>query len=469
MPTFRPPQFPLSLKVALWLLLNLVLLASASIGILLFTGGIRPDSILNGPAGRRLETLTDVILAEMRAGGAAEWDAVLRNHGQKNGVEIALFQGAGSRVAGARFDLPDELKASIQAAMPPPMRRGPIGSRSPRILRHTSDPSTWWVILHPARYGPASSMNMVVRVPSLVSLARLLDLHIGLAAGLGAVVLSVLFWLPLVRSITRSLGQLTRATEQFARGRFDARVDDSRRDEIGRLGRAVNRMAGQLDHLVTGQQRFLGDVAHELNSPIGRMQVAVEILDERVPEDLRPAVADVREEVQLMAVLVRELLDFSREQWRAREAVLADIDLAAVAAAMLEHEDPERRVELRVPAGLHVRAEPVLLGRALGNLVRNALRYAGDAGPITLSATRSGQEAIILVEDSGPGVSPEMLPHLGEPFFRGEFARTRESGGVGLGLAIVVRCVRACGGTVQFANRSPKGFVAAIRVATAGA
>lgn len=522
------PSFPLSLKVSLWLLLNLCLLAAIGIGMLLLTG-TRGDTILNGPAGRRLHALTDVIVAELRAGGASEWESVLKRHATSLGVDIALFRMGGQRIAGSAFALPSDLKDFLAAGPlglpprssegdrgmrgprlqpplasnpearfegpPPPLTSGivdhrlegasrpPVGEESfrlgdkrpppglqgglptPRFLRHTSDPSTWWVIMPVPRIVAGPGTCLVVRLPSLLSLARLLDLHIGLMITLAAVVLSVVFWLPLVRSITRSLGQLTRATEHFAQGRFDLRVDESRRDEIGRLGRAVNRMAGQLDHLVTGQQRFLGDVAHELNSPLGRMQVAVSILEERVPEELRPAVADVREEVQLMATLVHELLDYSREQWQARAAVLSAVDLGGVCLSMLDREDPLGRVTLNMPEGLCVRAEPVLLGRALGNLVRNALRYAGHAGPVTIGARRVGAEVEIAVEDEGPGVIPSMLPHLGEPFFRGEFARTRESGGAGLGLAIVVRCARACEGSVQFANRSPKGFVATLRLA----
>ena len=529
----RPSFYPLTLKVSLWLLLNLLLLTASGALLIFAFGGWQRDSLLAGPAGRRLQAITDVIVAEMRAVGPSEWHTVLQRHGEAHGAAIAVYALSGRLLAGEPFALPESVRPLVELMPHPPPReeefapgprasglgrkaetssglprrapgeetlanaaeprgpdlagaagvlngsdgvRRPPGARAgrgvpplPRQWQHTSDPSTWWLVLRaplPAnRVGPGPAMTIVLRVPSLFALARLLDLHVWLLAGLAAVLLSILFWLPFVRSITHALGQLTRATEQFAQGRFAARVDDARRDELGRLGRAVNRMAGQLDHLVTGQQRFLGDVAHELNSPLGRMQVAVSILDERVPPELRPAVADVREEVQLMTNLVRELLDYSRDQWQTRAVALRDVPLADVVAAMLEHEDPAREVVVELPPGIRVRGEPVLLGRALGNLVRNALRYAGGAGPVTLSARRVGADVEITVADEGPGVPAEALPHLGEPFFRGEFARTRESGGVGLGLAIVLRCVRACDGTIQFANRTPRGFVATLRFA----
>ncbi len=120
-----------------------------------------------------------------------------------------------------------------------------------------------------------------------------------------------------------------------------------------------------------------------------------------------------------------------------------------------------------VPEGLAVEADAALLSRALANLVRNALRYAGDAGPITVTALTVGLEAVITVEDCGAGVPADTLGQLGEPFFRPELARSRDAGGVGLGLAIVRGAVEACRGSVRFSNREPRGFRAEVRLAQA--
>jgi two-component system sensor histidine kinase CpxA len=108
-----------------------------------------------------------------------------------------------------------------------------------------------------------------------------------------------------------------------------------------------------------------------------------------------------------------------------------------------------------------------LLARAVGNLVRNALRYAGESAAITLTARRENGTTLIIVEDDGPGVPLGAIERLGEPFYRPESARTRETGGVGLGLAIVRSSVTACGGHVQFSNRTPHGFRAELRLKTA--
>jgi two-component system sensor histidine kinase CpxA len=313
-------------------------------------------------------------------------------------------------------------------------------------------------------YLPASTLLM--QADTLGAIVPLLDLTPWLVAAAAAMGLSVLFWLPLVRSITRSLGQLTRATEQIAEGRFDTRVDDRRRDELGRLGGAVNRMAVQLDRAATGQKRFLGDIAHELGSPIGRLQVAVGILEASAAPSLQPAVDDVREEVQQMSGLVGELLAFTKAGLMPRDAALDAVVLASLAADVLAREGvAASAVTVDIPAGLAARADAPLLNRAVANLVRNALRYAGEAGPVAVTARAEGAEIVLAVEDQGPGVPADTLTRLGEPFYRPEFARTRETGGAGLGLAIVRSAVEACHGTVRFSNREPHGFRAEVRLA----
>ena len=122
---------------------------------------------------------------------------------------------------------------------------------------------------------------------------------------------------------------------------------------------------------------------------------------------------------------------------------------------------------MTLPPDLAVLAEPALLTRALGNLVRNALRYSGPGETIAVSAHREGDRVVITVDDHGPGVPAEALDRLGEPFFRPEAARTRELGGVGLGLSIVRSAVSACGGEVRFTNRIPHGFRAELVIAAA--
>jgi two-component system sensor histidine kinase CpxA len=280
----------------------------------------------------------------------------------------------------------------------------------------------------------------------------------------GTILCSALFWLPLTRSLTRSIAQMTRATEEIAEGRFDAQVSDKRTDELGRLGLAINRMAARLKGFITGQRRFLGDVAHELCSPLARMEVALGILEERADEKALPYVRDVREEVTQMRKLAHELLSFSKAALGENQAGLVSVSVAEVIAQAVRQEHCiNGQVIVDVPDDLQVLAHPDLLCRALANLLRNGIRYAGYAGPIFITARKDKEDIVISVADQGPGVPARELERLFDPFYRLDESRASETGGTGLGLAIVKTCVETCHGTVTAFNRAPNGLEVQLR------
>lgn len=529
-------RFPLSLKISLWLLLNLLLLAAVAVGFFVAQGGLGWTALVAGPTGNRAQAKLNLIGSEVSAASSENRAAVLERFHAAYGADFMIFRGEPDPIAGPKLALPAEVKERVDAMRqgmrlfwlgpgrggprpgpgsfggsdelrltrekmerggPPPLppRREPSeaggfskkekgpppeGRMEPppppdlardrehgRFVARAGQPASFWIgmrigFFDRGRPGPAA---MLVRVDSFWALLRFLEIESWLLGGAGVLALSVVFWLPLVHSITRSLRQLTRATEQIAEGRFDTRVPAaSRRDEIGQLGNSVNRMAARLDAHIHGQKKFLGDVAHELCSPLARLQMASGILDEQAPPALRETVNDVRDEVQQMSALVNELLAFTKAGLQPRDVPLQPVNLAVLAREATAREDSAGRVQLDVAENLEALADPLLLGRALANLVRNALRYAGEAGPITLTARREANHIIVAIEDEGPGVPPEALDRLGEPFFRPELARTREGGGVGLGLSIVRSSVVACGGEVRFANRQPRGFRAEVRL-----
>jgi two-component system sensor histidine kinase CpxA len=310
--------------------------------------------------------------------------------------------------------------------------------------------------LEPGRFVPAV---LLIVSPSLHGGGLFFDLRPWLVVGGTVVVLSALFWLPLVRGITRSLAATTHATGQIAEGRFDVRVPTHRRDELGQLGEAVNRMAQRLEGLVQGQKRFLGDIAHELCSPLARIQMSLGVLEQRLDPRHRAHLDELREEVEQMSGLVGELLSFSKASLGARAVTLEPVDLPSLVETAVRREGARGgEIRVTVPAGLRVQAAPELLQRALANVVRNAVRYASDAGPITISAATEAGGVVVRVQDLGPGVPEASLPRLFDLFYRVDEARTRETGGVGLGLTIVKTCLEACGGTVTCRNLQPRGF-----------
>ncbi|MGC1481938.1 MAG: HAMP domain-containing sensor histidine kinase, partial [Chthoniobacterales bacterium] len=159
-----------------------------------------------------------------------------------------------------------------------------------------------------------------------------------------------------------------------------------------------------------------------------------------------------------MSRLVNELLSFSKAAISAGGVKLEAVNVALAVRAAIEREVGEATVRVTVPDELVVRADDALLERAVGNLVRNAVRFAGDAGPVTVSATADGDRVNLIVEDGGPGVPDAAVGKLFDPFYRVDESRDRETGGVGLGLAIVKSAVEACEGTVRCWNRQPRGF-----------
>jgi two-component system sensor histidine kinase CpxA len=307
--------------------------------------------------------------------------------------------------------------------------------------------------------------TLVVLSSTLSAGGLFFDFRPWLAVGFGVMVLSALLWLPLVRSLTRSIGQMTQATRQIAEGRFDGRVNEQRRDELGSLGQSINRLAARLSGFVVGQKRFLGDIAHELCAPIARIQMALGILEQRADDKNKAYVEDLREEVQHMSSLVNELLSFSKASLGAATTKLTAVRLRDVAAEAIRRESTaDVQVQLEIPDDSLALAEPELLVRALANLLRNAIRYAGSAGPITLSARRENNEIWLTVADCGPGVPEAELARIFDPFYRLDVSRDATTGGVGLGLAIVKTCVESCRGTVSCCNRQPSGLEMTIKL-----
>jgi two-component system sensor histidine kinase CpxA len=260
--------------------------------------------------------------------------------------------------------------------------------------------------------------------------------------------------------MTRSLNAITAASRDIAEGRFDVEVDvNSRRgDELEVLAHAIRQMATRLKTLVDGQKRFLADAAHELRSPLARMTIATALIERTADDKTRHHVADLKEDVELMTHLTDDLLVFARSKLAAAHVSLESTNVREVAASAVRLEAKEADVRLNVDPELRVLATPDLLGRALSNLVRNAVQHANPSGPICIRAMLDGHYATISVADEGPGVPVPDLPAMFVPFRRLEISRDRRSGGVGLGLAIVQSAIELCGGTVSCRNLAPRGF-----------
>ena len=484
-----PRRFPLYVKILFLFFLNLALLAVMF--WVFFQAQFRsgPDWVVPSDAGDRIEAVSEIILDELRQKPLPEWNATLHrfDSGYHDRVRFLVFDGRGQQLAGDPIDLPDEIHKRLSGPPghgpgpepgpgPPegegPPRGPPFGlprDMMPKFMSHTKDPSRYWVIVHSMDRGPdqprGMRLNLVLVSDTLGAGGLFFDVGPWIKIGLAAFALSALLWFPLVRGINRSIAHITHATRQIAEGRFETRVPEGRRDELGELGRAVNQMAARLAGLVAGQKRFLGDVAHELCSPLAKLRVSLGIIEQRAGQDHKTYIDSAEEEAAHIAGLVNELLSFSKASLAAPTASLRSVQVRdAVDKAVHRETTDDGQVQIEIPKGLAVQADMEMLIRALSNLLRNAVRYAGDAGPIAVSAQREENEVKITVADRGPGVPAPDLPRIFDPFYRADASRDRETGGVGLGLAIVKTCIESCGGSVACRNLEPAGFEVTIRL-----
>ena len=315
-----------------------------------------------------------------------------------------------------------------------------------------------------ARQGQPLHGLLVIRAADLSGGGLFFDLKPWVIGGLAVLGLSLVLWTPVFFGITRYLSRLSKTTEAIADGKFDARVGLSRSDELGSLGESIESMASRLDRLVRGQKRFLGDVAHELCSPLARIRTGLGVLEYGLTPEQQARLESIEEDVGELSQLVSEVLAFTKASTAPGSVRLEAVELASVIQLALSRECPGQEAEVQIPEKLSVLADGNLFARAVANVLRNAARHGGDGCALKISAVRQGDEVELRLADNGPGVDPADLPRLFEPFYRPDAARTREAGGVGLGLAIVRSGIEASGGTVRAENASPNGLCVVFRL-----
>ena len=511
-----PRRQSLALKFLYLLIAYLIILVVLPLLSLNARFGIGWDALLQSPVGSHVDSVADAINEQLRASPSASWNGILKNFGGIYQVKYYLFDGNGEQLGGDKINLPPTLAQKLRMMphilkhrLPPPghpFREQPphwrpfdreqereLGpGRSPdfepphdltdrpqehvndeflkahgRFLVHTNDPDIFWIgtrvmLFSPERGHPIPG-TLLAESDNIWQSSLLVDLKAALLVPLVILLFSLCFWLPFIYQITAALTELTRATESIAEGHFDTKISSNRHDEIGRLAEAVNSMADRIHTFLTGQKRLMGDISHELCSPIARLQMALELLESGSTPDQQSLLKDIREEVVEMNNLVNELLAFSKAELKGPMKNLVAVPLKPLFENLIVRLNLSEIVALQVTDNPAPLADHMLLERAVGNMLRNSVRYGGGE-KISLTALRQGDEVVITIADQGPGVPTESLKHLGEPFFRPEASRSRSFGGAGLGLAIVKSCVTACQGTMTIRNRAPHGLEIEIRL-----
>ena len=297
---------------------------------------------------------------------------------------------------------------------------------------------------------------------------------------LPVLLIGALFCYWLARYLSTPIVQLRGATQDLADGKLSARVDDKllkRHDETAHLARDFNLMAGRIESLVEAQRRLLGDISHELRSPLARQGVALGLARRRAGSEAGSALDRIEREGERLNELIGQLLALSRLESGTDGLKNVKIDLGALVREVAEDADFEARSRDR---SVHVVRDeaseifgvPELVRSAIENVVRNAVRYTAAGTQVDISqeveTLNSDRYALITVRDHGKGVPDGSIEEIFRPFYRVEDDRDRKTGGTGLGLSIAARAVRLHQGTIKATNATDGGLIVEIRLPTTG-
>ncbi|MFF5156380.1 ATP-binding protein [Streptomyces sp. NPDC000348] len=269
---------------------------------------------------------------------------------------------------------------------------------------------------------------------------------VALAAILGALLLS--------RAVLRPVRAMTLAAKGLGEGDLERRVPVSGRDEIAQLGGAFNRMADSLQAGEERQRRLIGDIAHELRTPLANLRGYLEALRDDVVEPTPELLASLHEEAMLQQRIVDDLQDLALAEAGALTYHPTEVDLAELleAARTAHHAQAEAAgvaLEVEAAGPAFVTADPDRLRQVVGNLVGNALRATAAGGSVTLALVPRRELAVVEVRDTGRGIAEKDLPHLFDRFWRADASRGRATGGSGLGLSIARQIVTDHRGTIE--------------------
>jgi two-component system sensor histidine kinase CpxA len=276
----------------------------------------------------------------------------------------------------------------------------------------------------------------------------------------------ICYWL--TKYLTDPVLRLREASHRLAAGDLSTRATkglERRNDELGFLVRDFNAMAGRIEDLISRQRQLIYDISHELRSPLARLNVAFDLARERKGED--SAFDHAEQDLERMSEMIGRMLTVAKLDTSLTEVPMACIDFGELVSqvarsAEFELREKENAVRVAIHEQFFVYGNAEFLQSAIENIIRNAIRYTSPDTSVDVElkpAEKAGKIFIHLsVRDHGPGVPETELSNIFRPFYRVENDRDRQSGGVGLGLAIADRVVRMHGGTIHARNIGSEGL-----------
>ncbi|MBK8903556.1 MAG: HAMP domain-containing protein [Anaerolineaceae bacterium] len=282
-----------------------------------------------------------------------------------------------------------------------------------------------------------------------------------------AFVAAVLVSTFVTRRIVKPVQEMKTASQRIADGRYEERVQVNGEDELAELGRSFNRMAHELAQTEERRRQLIGDVAHELRTPLSSIKSVMEGLQDGVLDSEPETFANVEREVSRLQRLVRDLEELSRAeagQIQLEKELVNPKELVETAVARLHPQFADKQVSLEThysPDQPTITADPAMMTQVLLNLLGNALQYTPPGGQVTVQCSVSSKQLpvnnehylpntdhclLITVTDTGIGLTAEQLPHIFERFYRVDKSRSRAGGGSGIGLTISKHLVEAHNG-----------------------
>ncbi len=285
--------------------------------------------------------------------------------------------------------------------------------------------------------------------------------HDAFTGVLGSTFLMALAIVPLgiwlMRATTRPLRIFAKAAERLGRNVDAEPVPETGPSDVRRTVRAFNDMQSRIRQLLAERTQMLAALSHDLRTPITRLRLRAELIEDS--EQQNRMLADLRD----MEAMVNSALAYLREDAAAEDVRRIDVSSLLDTIAS-EASDQGRLVAVEKHAACVISGRPLALKRAFSNLVDNAIKY-GDTARIALRA--DGATAVIAIDDSGPGIPVDQVEAVFQPFMRLETSRSRDTGGVGLGLALARTVFRSHGGDVRLQNLAGGGLRALVRLPTA--
>ncbi|EVU12272.1 HAMP domain protein, partial [Vibrio parahaemolyticus V-223/04] len=268
-----------------------------------------------------------------------------------------------------------------------------------------------------------------------------------------------LYCVLLIWFLSRRIRELERVTVEFASGNFKARASTASAKSVGTLNKSFNNMADKVSRLITSNKMLTNAVAHELRTPIFRLQWQADLLaDSSLNEQQTKYVNSIVEDIDEMEEMVEELLYYAKMERPETELRTESLELNSLLLDLKDKWQQETPLPITVKdtdcKEAQIKTDPKLLKRALDNLLRNAMRYADSQ--IMLEVTEDEEHCMISIHDDGNGIDEKDWPHLFEAFYSADKSRNKSTSGFGLGLAIVRQIMELQRGDVSISH-SPLG------------